>query len=94
MRINYFPGFDVDQMRWKNPQLKVRCRANYFTVEEKPVTVVPEKRGVAPKHHCTHCKTVRGDVTFDENPFAAEINDDHTKVWMCGECRSNSAGDI
>lgn len=36
----------------------------------------------------------KGEVTFESNPFAAEIYDDHTPMWMCEECRYQAAMDI
>ena len=35
-----------------------------------------------------------GDVTFEENPFSAEIYDDHTEVWMCEAHRNEAARDV
>ena len=43
-------------------------------------------------HQC--CCGTRENVSYGPNPFAAEIYDDHTDVWMCQECRYESAMDI
>jgi len=31
---------------------------------------------------------------LQEDPFSAEINDDHTLVWLCDDCAYQSAMDI
>jgi hypothetical protein len=43
---------------------------------------------------CGCSNTKENPVTFGEDPFAAEINDDHTEVWECDDCRRESADDI
>ncbi|QGH76428.1 hypothetical protein SEA_DAUBENSKI_133 [Streptomyces phage Daubenski] len=35
-----------------------------------------------------------GELRYDEDPFAAEIYDDHTFVWMCDGQRYESSMDI
>jgi len=35
-----------------------------------------------------------GEVTFEPDPFAEEINGDDTPVWMCEHHRHESAMDI
>ena len=42
---------------------------------------------------CECCLTA-DDVTFEPDPFASEIHDDDTPVWMCASCREQSAWDI
>ncbi len=46
------------------------------------------------RKRCPSCGQLKHDVTLDEDPYAAEINDDHTEVWMCGECRYERLMDI
>ena len=46
---------------------------------------------------CSNCgcsNTKENPVYKDEDPYQAEINDDHTEIWECMECRDDSAGDI
>lgn len=33
----------------------------------------------------------KGPVTYGPDPFAAEVHNDQTKVWMCEEHRVRSA---
>lgn len=35
-----------------------------------------------------------GDVTFEPDPYAEEIHDDMTPVWMCEAHRNESARDV
>jgi hypothetical protein len=42
---------------------------------------------------CINCKTLQ-DVSFGPDPYAADIYDDQTPVWECGNCREASLGDI
>lgn len=42
---------------------------------------------------CSGCGT-REDVTFAADPYASDIDGDHTPVWLCGACRSNRAYDV
>ena len=34
------------------------------------------------------------ECEYAEDPYSAEINDDHTPEWECADCRSNHADDI
>lgn len=51
-------------------------------------------------HVCVDCNRLlcEGDgdneVLHRENPFAAEINVDYTKVWLCGTCHYESLMDV
>jgi hypothetical protein len=47
----------------------------------------------AAKPKCRDCGTTEG-VTLDADPYSAEINDDDTPVWLCGDCRHERAMDI
>lgn len=40
---------------------------------------------------CAHCGT---SGCWQENPFAAEINDDHSLYALCEKCRAEAAEDI
>jgi hypothetical protein len=42
---------------------------------------------------CEDCGTTT-DVSFDADPYQADINVDYTPVWLCGQCRSNHVDDI
>ncbi len=46
-----------------------------------------------PEPICEHCGT-EIDVTWGVCPFAAEIHNDYTELWLCAECRYQSAMDI
>ena len=35
---------------------------------------------------CYCCNEVKEDVEYRENPFSAEIHDDHTKHYICNDC--------
>ena len=35
---------------------------------------------------CSGCKAKAVKVTFDACPFQADVNNDHTKVWLCDAC--------
>lgn len=43
---------------------------------------------------CPVCKKPSDNITYAPNPFASEINGDDTPVWMCEDCRYESAMDI
>jgi hypothetical protein len=50
-------------------------------------------------HECSHCRRWATEyetnpVTYGEDPYAAEIADDHTEIWECDNCREQSAMDI
>ena len=34
------------------------------------------------------------DLDFCEDPFLAEVHDDHTRFWLCVKCWEASADDI
>ena len=42
----------------------------------------------------SYCKTTKSPVSYVEDPFQAEINNIHTKVWLCEDCRHESSMDI
>ena len=43
---------------------------------------------------CEYCGHKGDDVEFQENPFDAEIHNDHTEHWICDQCYGNLLGDI
>jgi len=43
---------------------------------------------------CSFCNRKKADVILRVNPFAAEINQDYTKHFMCNECSANAAEEI
>jgi hypothetical protein len=47
---------------------------------------------------CEFCgkkfSVTKGEISFQEDPFASEINDDHTEAWQCESCSSDSAMEI
>jgi len=45
------------------------------------------------ERECEVCGTTE-DVSFAPNPYQSDINGDDTEVWMCGNCRHESAMDI
>ena len=47
-------------------------------------------------HYCEDCGKpfCERHIIYEEDPFAAEIHDDHTKVWACEDCRLESVADI
>ena len=45
-------------------------------------------------HPCRDCRKYGDDVTYDACPFASEIHDDYTPVWLCTDCRHERAMDI
>jgi hypothetical protein len=42
---------------------------------------------------CRSCRQVRACV-YSEDPFSAEIRNNHTKVWLCDNCWRQSKEDI
>ena len=42
-------------------------------------------------HECESCGQRKEDVSFGEDPYQSEINDNHTEVWMCADCRYESS---
>jgi len=42
---------------------------------------------------CENCKSTK-NVTFEANPYDAEIYNDDTPVWLCEDCRHEKAQDI
>jgi len=45
------------------------------------------------KETCYRCGTTE-DLEYGPDPFAAEMNEDYTPVWECGDCRYESAMDV
>lgn len=43
---------------------------------------------------CSNCGQAKPDVELTEDPFNAEINDDHTLVLLCNKCCEESMADI
>lgn len=46
---------------------------------------------------CTRCGckgTEERPLIWDEDPYDADIKDDHTAQWMHGDCRDDSAQDV
>jgi hypothetical protein len=54
--------------------------------------MVPEDLKKLGKGVCIQCGAE--GATFSEDPYAAEICDNHTPVWLCADCREQKAGDI
>jgi hypothetical protein len=57
----------------------------------------PETRKVHEPGECFdtgYGKDCDGMATFQEDPFAAEIYDDHEMRWICDGCAEGSAMDI
>ncbi len=48
------------------------------------------------EHQCVGCRKLlpETDLVFGPCPYASEINDDDTPVWLCEECRQSRADDI
>lgn len=43
---------------------------------------------------CETCKTRRADMGEVEDPYRAEVNNEHVKEWFCTPCYESAAGDI
>ena len=43
---------------------------------------------------CPGCNKGSVELEFAEDPYMSEIEDDHTPVWLCDDCRWKSAQDI
>jgi len=43
---------------------------------------------------CEHCVERPADMGYVEDPYLAEIDDEHIKSWFCSECYDDSLGDI
>jgi hypothetical protein len=35
-----------------------------------------------------------GNIAFREDPYNSEINGNHTEMWLCDDCYSESCDDI
>ena len=46
------------------------------------------------RERCPCCGKLRDDVTLGEDPFSADVYDDHAEVWLCAECRYERLQDI
>ena len=42
---------------------------------------------------CEYCGSNK-NVEFTEDPYDADINDDHSKHFICGDCYEKAADDI
>lgn len=60
--------------------------------EAKWMTIVGADENEPPGPLCDFCKKHRG--TMREDPYQAEINDDHSLVLMCDDCEKRHADDI
>ena len=65
--------------------LKVLAELDYR--DDKPATVDTSFA------QCEYCGT-SDNLTWAPNPYAHEINDDDTPVWLCQGCREELAADI
>lgn len=43
---------------------------------------------------CTYYTGCTNEATFGPDPYAQDIYDDDTPVWMCADCRDDSAMEI
>jgi len=43
---------------------------------------------------CERCGKQGDDVTYEPDPYAQEIRNNDTPVWMCADCRRESSRDI
>lgn len=43
---------------------------------------------------CEHCNKRKPDVILRKNPYAAEINEDYTKHYLCNDCSDLLADEI
>ncbi len=61
-------------------------------LNEPMANVMYTNSGDAPT--CRDCGKISSDVKLAPDPYAHEINDDSTPVWMCSDCRYNSSHEI
>jgi len=45
------------------------------------------------KPKCECCGTTK-NVTFAPDPYQEDVNNDHTPVNLCGDCRDRASDDI
>ena len=50
-------------------------------------------RDAVEEEACENCGST-DDVTYGPDPYALEINDDDTDVWLCANCRQELADGI
>lgn len=80
-------GCDIDP-KWARPNLRTQVDGNMDVFETTEL------------HVCKDCQRLlaegEGDdeVRYGEDPFAAEIHNDHTLHWMCGVCVQESLMDV
>lgn len=43
---------------------------------------------------CEYCGKEKDDVSFREDPYNSDVNEDHTKHWICDSCHQERADDI
>jgi hypothetical protein len=44
-------------------------------------------------HECEFCGSTK-NVSWDEDPFAADVYNCHDKLWICAKCAHESSMDI
>ena len=59
-----------------------RMEAMLATINETPAA-----------NYCEHCLKTEG-LIWGPNPYAHEVFDDNTPMWLCQECRQELADDI
>ena len=58
------------------------------------------KQLIGSKQTCEDCKNVftytgkKGLIQYTEDPYKSEIDDDHTKHWLCDDCYAESQDNI
>jgi hypothetical protein len=57
-----------------------------LTEDPKPVELPPMP--------CARCEITGDHVTFAADPYESDLRGDHTRVWMCSTCRSESADEL
>ncbi len=47
-------------------------------------------------HRCISCRKLfkESEIEYAPDPYASDVYNDNTKVWMCGRCRKERAEDI
>lgn len=67
---------------WSSPNPCTGCDCT-----RSPKAPLPE-----PAEPCQTCGSL--SASFGPDPYNSDVNDDDTPVWLCGECRHESAMDV
>ena len=79
--------------RYENALRKIASNRDALDADAAALRQIADEALNGPPIQCEYCGT-EVDLIFAPNPYAHEINDDDTPLWLCQGCRQELADDI